>query len=105
MHIQNAEGGTKSEAHANGMTKFIVHRLRGNWHAPALWSRLSHAGFVLYHLFRAQTSSATTLQNKITSCLAPCPCRTGEDDSPKPSCNNSGAFCCTFVNKVLNLMV
>ena len=29
MHVQNAEGGTKSEANANGITKFIVRRLRG----------------------------------------------------------------------------
>ena len=27
--------------------------------------------------------------NEITSCPAPCPRRTGEDDSPKPSCNKS----------------
>ena len=30
MHIQNVEGGTESEAHANGMMKFIVQRLHGN---------------------------------------------------------------------------
>ena len=30
MHVQNAEGGTKSEAHTHGMTKFIVQRLHGN---------------------------------------------------------------------------
>ena len=29
MHVQNAEGGTESEANADGMTKFIVQRLRG----------------------------------------------------------------------------
>ena len=29
MHIQNAEGETESEVHANGMTKFILQRLHG----------------------------------------------------------------------------
>ena len=29
MHVQNAEGGTESEVHTSGMTKFIVQRLCG----------------------------------------------------------------------------
>ena len=52
MHVQNVEGGTESEAHTNGMAKFIVQRLYGNKHAPALWSRLLHAGPAPYRLFR-----------------------------------------------------
>ena len=30
MYVQNVEGGTESKAHADGMTKSIVWRLRGN---------------------------------------------------------------------------
>ena len=30
MHVQNADGGTESEAHAHGMMKFIVQKLCGN---------------------------------------------------------------------------
>ena len=30
MHVQNVEGGTESEVHAQSMTKFIVQKLHGN---------------------------------------------------------------------------